>query len=115
MPMTSNLSRCLFLSKISEYQCFAVCSPETSSCASKPLLLRCKLVILQCLCQVSLGLKEVRMEAHDFKLYKVPFSSLKSVNINVSLYAAPKLALVPASRYNCDVKDSNLNVCAKFH
>ena len=55
------------------------------------------------------------MEAHDFKLYKVPFSALKSVNINVSLYAAPKLALEPASRYNCDVKASNLNACAKFH
>ena len=44
------------------------------------------------------------MGAHDFKLNKVPFFALKSENINVSLYAAPKLALVPASRYNCDVK-----------
>ena len=63
----------LFLKKNSEYQCFDLCYPETSSCASKPLLLRCKLVIQQCLCQVSLGLKEVQMEAHDFKLNKVPF------------------------------------------
>ena len=55
------------------------------------------------------------MAAHDFKLYKVPFSGLKSVNINVSRSAAPKLALVPTSRYNCDVKLSNLNVCDKFH
>ena len=104
-----------FFSKIIEYQCFAVCCPETSSCASKPLLLRCKLVIPQCLCQVSLGLKEVQMGAYDFKLNKVPFSALKSVNINVSRSAALKLALMPASRYNCDIKDSNLNVCAKFH
>ena len=52
---------------------------------------------------VSLGLKEVQMGAHDFKLNKVHFSALKSVNINVSRSAAPKLALVPASRYNCDV------------
>ena len=44
------------------------------------------------------------MVAHDFKLIKVPFFSRKSVNVNVSLSAAPKLALVPASRYNCDVK-----------
>ena len=51
-----------------------------------------------------LGLKEVQMRAHDFKLNKVPFSALKSVNINVSRSAVPKLALVPASRYNCDVK-----------
>ena len=55
------------------------------------------------------------MEAHDFKLNKVPFSALKSVNINVSRYADPKLPLVPAIRYNCDVQKSHLNVCAKFH
>ena len=55
------------------------------------------------------------MGAHDFKLNKMPFSALKSININVSGSAAPKLALVPASHYNCDVKHSNLNVCAKFH
>ena len=39
------------------------------------------------------------MGVHDFKLNKVPLFALKSVNINVSLFAAPKLALVPASRY----------------
>ena len=55
------------------------------------------------------------MGDHDFKRNKVPFSALKSVNIHVSRSAAPTLALVPASRYNCDVKESNLNVCAKFH
>ena len=55
------------------------------------------------------------MGAHDFKLNKVPFSALKSVNINVSRSAAPKLALLPARRYTCDFKLSNLNVCAKFH
>ena len=92
-----------------------VCCPETISCASKPLLLRCNLVKPQCLCQVSLGLKEVQMGAHDFKLIKVPLFSRKSVNINVSLSAAPKQALVPASRYYCDVNWSNHNVCAKFH
>ena len=54
--------------KISEYQCFVVCFPETSSCDSKPILLRCKLVKPQCLFQVSLGLIEVQIEAHDFKL-----------------------------------------------
>ena len=55
------------------------------------------------------------MGAHDFKLNKVPLFARKSVNINVSLSAAPKLALVPASRYTCDVNWSNHNVCAKFH
>ena len=63
--------------KISKYQCFEVCCPETSSCVSKPLQLRCKVVIPQCLCQVSLGLKEVQMGANDFKLNNVPFSALK--------------------------------------
>ena len=55
------------------------------------------------------------MGAHDFKFNKVPFPALKSVNMIVSRSAAPKQALVPASLYNCDVKESNLNVCAKFH
>ena len=54
------------------------------------------------------------MGAHDFKLNNGPLFSRKTVNINVSLYAAPKLALVPASHYNCDVKETNLNVMAKF-
>ena len=55
------------------------------------------------------------MGAHDFKLNKVPHFFSKTVNINVSLYAAPKLALVPASCYYCDVNWSYHNVCAKFH
>ena len=42
--------------------------------------------------------------SHLNKLNKVPFSALKSVNINVSRSAAPKLALVPASCYFCEVK-----------
>ena len=54
------------------------------------------------------------MGATDFKQNKVPFSH-KTVNINVLLYAAPKLALVPASHYYCDVNWSYHNVCAKFH
>ena len=44
------------------------------------------------------------MGVHDFKLIKVPFYALKSVNINVSRFAAPKLAIVPANRYDCDIK-----------
>ena len=54
--------------------------------------------------QVLLGLKEVQMGAHDFKLYNVPFFARKSVNITVSRSAAPELALVPVSCYNCDVR-----------
>ena len=55
------------------------------------------------------------MGAHDFKLYNVPFFDRKPVNFNVSMSAAPKLGLVSASCYMCDVKQSNLKVCAKFH
>ena len=76
MPMTSNLTRCLFfLAKTVNINVSLSVAPKTSSCASKPLLLRFKLVIPQCLCQVSLGLIEVQMGAHDFKLIKVPLFS----------------------------------------
>ena len=67
------------------------------------------------MCQVSLGLKEVQMEAHDYKYNKVPLLARKTGNINTSMSTAPKLALVPASRYNCDVNWSYHNVYAKFH
>ena len=55
------------------------------------------------------------MGANDLKLIKVPFFSRKSVNINVSLSAALKLALVPASCYYSDVNWSNHNDCANIH
>ena len=43
------------------------------------------------------------MGAIDFKLKKVnPFPE-RPVNINVLRSSAPKLALVPASRYNCHI------------
>ena len=44
------------------------------------------------------------MGAHDCKLNNVPVFARKTVNINVSRTAAPKLALVPASLYNSDIK-----------
>ena len=55
------------------------------------------------------------MESHVFKYNKVPIFARKPGNINTSMSAAPKLALVPASRNNCDVNCSYSNVCAKFH
>ena len=68
------------------------------------------------MCQVSLRLKNVQMGAHDFKYNKVALFLLeKTENINTSMFAAPKLALVPASRYYRDVTLSYHNVCAKFH
>ena len=39
----------------------------------------------------------------------------KLANINFSRSADPKFLLVPASRYNCDVRYSYVDVCAKFH
>ena len=113
--MTLNITRCLFLSKNRDYQYFDVCCPESSSCASKPLLLRCNIVIPQCMCQVSLSLKEVQMGTHDFKYNKEPLFARKTWNINTSMFATPKLALVLASRYKFDVTWSYHNVCANFH
>ena len=102
-PMTLNITMSLFLLITREYQYFDVCCSETSSCASKPLLLRCNLDIPRCMCQVSLRLKEVQMGTHNFKYNKVPLFGRKTGNINTSMSAAPKLALVPASCYYCDV------------
>ena len=65
--------------------------------------------------QVSLRLKDVQMETYDFRYKKVPIFGQKTGNINTSMSAAPKLALVPASHYYCDVTEAYHNVCAKFH
>ena len=54
------------------------------------------------------------MGTHDLKYNKVPLFARTSGNINISMSAAPKLALVPASRYYCDVTLSYHNACAKF-
>ena len=53
--------------------------------------------------------------AHDFKYNKVPLFTRKTGNINISMFAASKLALAPASRYHCDVTWSYHNAYAKFH
>ena len=55
------------------------------------------------------------MGADDFKNNKVPLFGRKTRKINTSMSAAPKLALVPVSRYDCDVNWSYHNICAKFH
>ena len=41
--------------------------------------------------------------SHDFKYYNMPPFARKPGDINISMSAAPKLALVPASRYYCDI------------
>ena len=55
------------------------------------------------------------MGVHDFKYNKVPSFARKTGNSNTSMFAAPKLALVRASRYYCDVNWPYYHVCAKFH
>ena len=67
------------------------------------------------MCQVSLGLKEFQMGAHDFKYNKVPLFGQKTGDISTSMSAAPKVVLVLANRYYCDANWSYHNVCAKFH
>ena len=54
------------------------------------------------------------MGTHDFRYNKVPLFASTPWNINTSMSAATILALVPASRYYCDVTLSYHNVCAKF-
>ena len=67
------------------------------------------------MCQVSLRLKEVKVGTHDFKYNNVPLIGRKTGHIKTSMFAAPKLALVPVSRYYCDVTWSYHKACAKFH
>ena len=55
------------------------------------------------------------MGSMTLNLTRCLFIARKPVNINVFRPAAPKLALVPADRYYCDVNWSYHNVCAKFH
>ena len=55
------------------------------------------------MCQVSLGLKDVQVGVNDFKYNKVHLLAQKPGNINTSMSAVPILALVPASRYYCDL------------
>ena len=80
----------LFCSKNKEYQYFDVCCPESSSCASKPLLLRCNPFIPQCMFQVSLRLKEVQMGAHDFKYNKVALFLLENQGISILRCLLPR-------------------------
>ena len=55
------------------------------------------------------------MGVNDFKYNKVPLFLLEKEGISIlRCLLPPKLALVPASRYNCDVTWSYHNVCAKF-
>ena len=80
----------LFGKKNREYQYFDVCCPETSSCASKPLLLQCIIGIPQCMCQVSLRLKEVQMGTHDLQFNKVALFLLENQGISILRCLLPR-------------------------
>ena len=54
------------------------------------------------------------MGAHDFKHNIVPLFARKPGNVNVLRHAAPKLALVPGSRNNCDVNTHFLMYVPSF-
>ena len=54
------------------------------------------------------------MGAHDFKLKKVHLFAQRPVNINVLRSAAPKIALVSASRYNCHIYNYMLMYVPSF-
>ena len=58
----------LFARKTGNINTSMSAAPKLAWCASKPLLLRCNLGIPQCMCQVSLRLKEVQMGTHDFRI-----------------------------------------------
>ena len=88
--MTLNIANCLLCSKSMEYQYFDVCCHNTSSGASKPLLLRCNLVIPQCMCQVSIRLKEVQMGFQGFKYNKVALILLENQGISILRYLLPR-------------------------
>ena len=55
------------------------------------------------------------MGTHDLEYNKVPLFAQKPGNINNSRSTVPKLALVSARRYYCDINCPYHNVCDKFH
>ena len=55
------------------------------------------------------------MGPRDFKLKKLALFTRKPVNINILRSTTPKLAHVPANRYNSDIKKLYVNVYVKFH
>ena len=102
--MTLNITRCLFFAReIGNINTSMFAAPKLALVPASRHKLRCNLVIPQYMCQVLLRLKEVQIGTHDFKYNMVPLFARKPGNINTSMSAAPKIALVPASRYYCDV------------
>ena len=70
---------------------------------------------IECLCQDSSGLKVAQKGTEGLKLIKGLKVLLKCVHIYVCMSAAPKLFLLPASRYDYNVYQSNINVSTKSY
>ena len=84
---------------------------QTSSCASKPFILRYRYMFYEVMLQVLLGLKE---DEKDRQCAKCQRGVQKAV-FNISRSPAPKPALVPTSRIYCDIIVCSMKVCRKSH
>ena len=80
----------IFAKKTGNINTLIFAAPKLALCGSKPLLLRCNLVIPQCMCQVSLRLKEVQMGANDFKYNKVALFLLEKQGISILRCLLPR-------------------------
>ena len=103
--MTLNITMCLFFArKPGDINISMYAAPKLALVPARRYYRDVtNLAIPQCMYQVSLRLKDIQTGTHDFKYNNVPLFARKTGNINTSMSAAPKLALVPASHYYCDV------------
>ena len=83
----------------------------TSSCASKPFILRYRYMFYEVMLQVLLGLKEDEKDRQGAKCQR----SVQNAIFNISRSPAPKPALVPTSRIYCDINVCSMKVCRKSH
>ena len=104
--MSSNLTRCIFLLKNGKYQCLEVCCPES---IFVPISLFTMVYIPHTLMSVQSTIKIEKSSdgltcpGHVLTHNKVLIFARTPVNIKVSMSSAPKLALVPASRYKSGI------------
>ena len=68
--------------------------PKLALVQTSHFLLRCNLVIQQCMCQVLLRLKEVQMGTHDFKCNKVAPILLENQGISILRCLLPQKQLL---------------------
>ena len=83
---------------------FSVSCSQTSSRATKPLILRYRYMFYEVLWQVSVGFKEDEKGRQGAKYQR----GVQNAVFTISRSPAPKAALVPPSRIYCDI-----NVCSR--